>query len=206
MSRYSYSTLRLLWECPHNYLNKISGIKQPDNDFFKEGREAHAILQKHLSGKELRDDLKHLKFNFPIVEKVDFDPDTKFEVAFGEDSIFGFFDGYNPETGQLLEIKTSSTLWSLQKFKDLVQRKIYGWAMPALTEAILVTGSKDPKKWQYEPPKAIRVPFTEQDKQDAKDWIVGAINKIKAGDFTSDLVAGKCVDPRCYWGENCQFK
>jgi hypothetical protein len=33
----------------------------------------------------------------------------------------------------------------LKKFKDLIQRKIYGWAMPELTEAILITSARDPK-------------------------------------------------------------
>lgn len=202
----SYSTMRLLYECPHNYLNKISGIAQPSRPEFEEGKEAHKIIQSHLSGKEIRDDLKHLKFSFPIVEKIDFDPDTRFEVAFGDHTIFGFFDGLNLEKGQLLEIKTSSTLWSLNKFKDLIQRKIYGWAMPELTEAILITSARDPNQWQYQPPKAIRVPFTEKDRSDAEEWIAGAIEKIKSGDFTSDLVNGKCVDPRCYWGDACMFK
>jgi hypothetical protein len=78
--------------------------------------------------------------------------------------------------------------------------------MPTLTEAILITASKDPKKWQYEPPKAIRVPFTEQDKQEAVNWIKGAIEKIKNGDFTGDLVENRCTDPRCYWGSSCMYK
>lgn len=204
--RLSYSTMRLLHECPHNYVNKISGIKQPSNKFFEEGKEAHLILQKHLSGVEIREDLKHLNFHFPIVEKVDFDPDTMFEVPFFEHTIFGYFDGLNKEKHQLLEIKTSSTLWSLNKFKDLVQRKIYGWAMPDLKEAILITSARDPQQWQYEPPKAIRVPFTQQDIDEAQEWILKSLQIIKDGDFYSDLVNGKCTDPRCYWGDACMFK
>lgn len=236
--RLSYSTMRLLHECPHNYLNKISDIPQPSNKYFEEGKEAHGILQKHLSGVEVREDLSHLKFHFPIVEKIDSDPDTKFLVPLGNDLefidksavclcdfpvnadgtcekcrkpippyiIFGFFDGLNLEKGQLLEIKTSSTLWSLGKFKNLVQRKIYGWAMPELTEAILITSARDPGQWQYQPPKAIRVPFTQEDKNDAYDWITKSIQMIQNGDFTGDLVNGKCVDPRCYWGDACMFK
>lgn len=204
--RLSYSTMRLLYECPHNYVNKISGIAQPSRPEFEEGKEAHKILQAHLCGDAIREDLQHLKFHFPIVEKVDFDPHTKFEVPFGKHTIFGFFDGLNIEKGQLLEIKTSSTLWSLNKFKDLIQRKIYGWAMPELKEAILITSARDPEQWKYQPPKAIKVPFTQKDRDEAVEWIEKAIQMIESGDFTGDLVNGKCVDPRCYWGDACMFK
>jgi hypothetical protein len=53
----SFSTMRLLYQCPHNYLNKISGIPQPSRPEFEEGKEAHKIIQAHLSGKEIREDL-----------------------------------------------------------------------------------------------------------------------------------------------------
>lgn len=202
----SYSTMRLLYECPHNYLNKISGIPQPDRPEFEEGRVAHRIIQAHLCGDAPREDLKHLNFSFPIVEKADFDPNTKFEVSFGEHIIFGFFDGLNREKGQLLEIKTSSSLWSLGKFKDSIQRKIYGWAMPELKEAILITSSRDPEKWKFQPPRAIRVLFTDEDRKDAENWILGAIAKITEGKFTEDLIDGECIDPRCEWGTSCIFK
>lgn len=204
--RLSYSTMRLLYECPHNYLNKTAGIPQPSRPEFEEGNIAHRLIQAHLCGDCVREDLKHLAFSFPIVEKVDFDENTKFEVPFGEHTIFGFFDGLNKEKGQLLEIKTSSSLWGVKKFKDSIQRKIYGWAMPELKEAILITSARNPEEWKFQPPKAIRVPFTNEDREEAEAWIGGAIEKIKAGDFTGDLVGGRCIDPRCFWGESCMFK
>ena len=202
----SYSTLRLLYECPHNYLNKISGVKQPESIFLTEGSEAHLIIQKHVSGVEVRPDLAHINYKFPIVEKIKFDPDTKFTIAIdrqlnildktlycmcefpkmGAENLCikcrkpeapflftGFFDGLNMELNDLLEIKTSSSMWSIAKFEKLIQRKIYGWAMPTLKRAILITAPRDPAKWDREPPKVLPVPFTEKDRIEAKQWILG---------------------------------
>lgn len=194
----SYSTLRLLHECPHNFINKIEGIPQPDNEHMKAGREGHEIIQNHVSGKQLRDDLKHITFKFPIIEQY-------FERELDGHLIRGYIDGVNHE-GQMLEIKLSGTPWSMKRFEDSPQRKIYGWAMPGISEGILITGSKDPNMWQYEPPKIIGVPFVVQHIEEAIKWMREGIDIIKKGAFLTDLDDGVCTDPRCYWGRNCLYK
>lgn len=209
--------MRLLHECPHNYMNKISGVEQPTNEHMTAGKIGHGIIQRHVSGVEIREDLSHIKFTFPIVEKTDFDPDCKFEVLFEGHTIFGFVDGLDPKNKRTLEIKLSYNPWSLQKFKDSPQRKIYGWALNAWNmttcgitgnyeEAILITGDTNPDQWKYRQIKVARVPFTKQDYREAEEYITKSFDIIKSGDFLTDLVDGKCVDPRCYWGERCMYK
>lgn len=210
MPAYSFSTLRLLHECPHNYLNKISGIKQPESIYLEEGKIAHGILQRHVSGVEKCESLKHLDIEFPIVEMKDFDPRCKFSVEYNGIVMYGFIDGLsdlienNPK--RMMEGKFSSSPWSLGKYKKDPQRKIYGWAIRSLEEAVLVTGQRQPDRWATDKVKTAKVKFTEKDYIDAENYINEALRKIKEGDFTSDLVNGKCTDPRCYWGENCMFK
>lgn len=202
--------MRLLHECPHNYLNKINKIPQPESDALVEGKAAHRIMQDHVCGKKPHEDFEHIDLHFPIVEHFDFDPRCKFEVPFQEHTIIGFIDGldkpvqYNPT--RMLEGKFSSSPWSLNKYKNDPQRKIYGWAVRSLTEAYLITGKRRPEEWKTHKIKTARVPFVTKDYADAEEWMLFAINKIKNGDFLSDLVDGICVNPRCYWGENCMFK
>jgi hypothetical protein len=206
----SYSTMRLLHECPHNYLNKTAGIKQPESEALTEGKEAHRLLQLHVSGKQPHELLSHIKIKFPIVEEVDFDERTRFEVPFGNHIIFGFVDGLDkliPEGPEhLLEGKFSSSPWGLSKYLKDPQRKIYGWAIKSLKDSYLVTGQRVPEKWASEKVKTVKVEFTPQDYIDAEDYINKALEIIRSGDFTTDLVDGKCRDPRCWWGERCMFK
>ena len=106
----------------------------------------------------------------------------------------------------MLEGKFSSSPWSLKKYKDDPQRKLYGWAIKSLKQSTLITGLRNPAEWVLKKPKTARVKFTEQDYKDAEDYINKALQIIKLGNFQTDLVNGKCTDPRCYWGENCMFK
>lgn len=208
----SYSSLNLLHECPHNWLNKMMGIPQEDKKFFQEGRESHRIIQEHVSGKKIDERLKHIEYKFPIVEKVDFDPDCKFSFKFGvrstheEYDLIGFFDGANIEESRILEIKTSSSPWSISKYMNSVQRKIEALATTGFKESCLITGSRNPDDWKGDPPKVYMLPFTESDRKEAMEWVMEGIYILSSGDFTTDLVDGKCVDPRCYWGSSCQFK
>lgn len=183
------------------------GFKQPDNIYFREGKICHRIIQDHVARIKTHKSLKHILYQFPIVEIEDFDPRCKFEFEVDSYTIIGYYDGLNWKNKRFLEIKSSSTLWTMGKFQKAIQRKIYALANPKkLDEACLITGSRKPADWKTQPPKFYKVPLTQQDRDEALTWIKEGIKIIKAGEFTSDLVDGKCVDPRCYWGENCQFK
>ena len=87
-----------------------------------------------------------------------------------------------------------------------MQRKIYALGRKDLKEAILITCSKNPDNWKKAPPKVFKAPLTDQDKQDATEWIIKAIDLLEAGDFAGGLEDGKCTDPYCYFGCNCSFK
>lgn len=202
--------MRLLHDCPHNWINKINKVPQPENKYFELGSAAHRIMQDHLSGKVPNEAFSHIKAKFPIVEEVDFDDRLRFEVPYKEYLIMGFIDGLdrpmeeNPEV--MLEGKFSSSPWSLQQYKSSPQRKIYGWALRSLKHAILVTGKLNPDEWKLNRIKTAKVPFVEQDYIDAESYIDYAIQVLKDGAFTTDLVNGRCTDPRCYYGSNCMFK
>ncbi len=202
----SYSTINMVLEHPHCWLNKMMGFKPEEKPWMTEGREAHAIIQAHVSGKKLDDRLAYIGFHFPIVEETDFDPKCKFSFQFEGWEIIGFFDGLDPANKRFLEIKTSTEPWPISKYQQSYQRRLYSLARPEFTESILITGKRGPNTWKINQPKVYSLPLTDQDREEARVWLKKGIDFINAGDFTSDLVDGKCVDPRCYYGANCQFK
>lgn len=185
-------------------------IQPEEKPEWAEGKHCHDLMQDHVSGKKLHPHLKHIKYKFPIVEQVAFDPRCKFELIFrvdGEDyKIIGFYDGRNLDFTKLLEGKFSFKPWSLSQFQKSMQRKVYAWSNPEFEEAILITGQRKPELWKDDPPKVYKVPMTRQDRGEAEIWMREGIYILRKGDFTSDLVDGKCVDRWCYWGANCQFK
>lgn len=221
MIRLSYSSLNNLVN-GHEWLNKQLGIPVPDYPFLNEGKEAHRIIQEHLSGKE-NPLLESIKLRFPIVEKKDFDEDCKFSFSLDDVwddddypemkkyEIFGFVDGYDPVNKRILEIKTSSTAWTIQKFKDLMQRKLYTLAFPEYKECVLITGSKDPEEWKATPPKVYSLKIVGNDMTDALAWIKKGIDVLESGDFSGGLDEnGKCKG--CFWNmdrfpelANCHF-
>lgn len=215
--RLSYSTMHLLHECPHNYLNKISKIPQPESIYLIEGSKAHKIIQDHVSGKKPHPLLKHIRKKFPVVESVkpdgskDWDDERcKFSVEYRGHEIIGWIDGLdkpvleNPT--EMLEAKFSGSPWSLRQFKESPQRWIYGWAVKSLKSAFLITGKRTPDQWVLNKVKTAKVPFTEKDYERAEEYIDYALKIIQEGNFKSDLVDGRCIDPRCCWGGNCMFK
>ncbi len=181
-------------------------IPQPEKPEWAEGKACHRLLQDHVSGKVTMAELNHIEYKFPIVEEVDFDERCRFEFIIEGYKIIGFYDGINWKEGRWLEGKFSSSPWSIKKFKDSYQRMLYAFSDARLKEAILVTGSRNPEDWKLEPLKVYPVPVTEKDKRLASDWILDGIKILESGNFTSDLVDGKCMDRWCYWGDNCQFK
>jgi hypothetical protein len=159
--------------------------------------------------------LKHIETKFPVVEEKDFDERCRFSFNVtgksGGYEIFGFVDGIDSKNKRLLEIKTSSTVWSIKKFKDDMQRKLYGLAFPDFIEQYLITCSKDPEKWKTEKPLIYSLKITEKDREDANDWMAKAISYLESGDFSRGLDEnGKCTG--CFWNmdryqslANCHF-
>lgn len=214
MIKLSYTSLNNVYN-GHEWLNKQMGIPVPDYPFLREGKEAHRLIQRHVSGAEIHPYLKDVTAIFPVVEKHDFDRDCMFSVKFvtprNEYEFIGYVDGYDPEKKILLEIKTSSVNWSISQFRDAIQRKIYAYAFPDFKEAYLITGSKDPEKWKSNPPKLFGMPLTNQDRDEAFAWINGGIERLEKGDFSGGLDEnGICTG--CFWNmdrykniANCHF-
>lgn len=210
--RLSYSSLNNIHN-GHEWLNKQMGIPVPDYPFLSEGKEAHRIIQDHISGKKKDPRLKHIEIEFPIVEEKDFDERCKFTFQVTpEYEIFGYIDGLDPKNKRFCEIKTSSTPWSMTKFRDAMQRKIYSFALLDYEEAYLITGKKDPEKWSNgDLPKVYSIKITQKDRDDAWAWIADGIAKLEAGDFSGGLDEnGKCTG--CFWNmdrypelANCHF-
>ena len=206
MIQLSYSTINMLLTASHNWLNKMMGLKPEDKWYFKAGRDAHRIIQDHVAGINPDPRLAHITDQFPIVEEVDFDERCKFSKEVENYLMVCFFDGLNEELKKSLEIKTSSNGWSISQFQDSMQRKVYGFIRPDLKDGTLITCAMDSDKWLGKPPKVFYVPYTEHDRNDAKHWILSGIKVLEKGDFTGGLEDGKCTDPNCYYGVNCQFK
>lgn len=182
------------------------GIKAEERPEWEQGKRIHRIVQDHVSRKIVDNRLKHILYKFPIVEEVDFDERCKFEFEFNGYKIIGFLDGINLKNKRFLEIKSSDPVWSVGRFQKAIQRKIYALARPDLTNAVLITCSKRTANWHLHPAKIFKVPLTEQDRKEAREWITAGIKILESGNFKSDLVDGKCIDFRCYWGANCSFK
>ena len=207
----SFSTINNCLQ-PHNshcWINRVTGRKPEDKAIYQEGKLVHDIIQRHVSSKERHKDLEHLDLRFPIVEETERDPRCKFEVsgAFKGYSVIGFVDGLDHKNKRFLEIKSSSSPWSLGKFQKSFQRKLYAWAFEEMEEAVLVTCQRDPALWSKEKPKVYTVPITKKDREDAVEFIWEGIDVINKGDFTGGLSEdGYCDDPWCYYGNECQFK
>lgn len=185
----------------------MSGVKPEEKDFFKKGHEGHRLIQDHVAGIKKHEFLEHITEHFSIVEKVDFDKDCKFTMTIRGYEFIGFFDGKNPENKRFLEIKLSSTPWSLGKFKDSIQRKVYALAEPTYTKAVLITGSLEPVEWKTNKLKVFELGLTQKDRDEALDWINKGLDIFEAGDFNGGLDEnGRCTDRFCPWGQACFFK
>lgn len=220
MIKLSYSSLNNLHN-GHEWLNKQMGIPVPDYDFLKEGTEAHRLIQDHVSGKTKHKSLSHIEINFPIVEEISDEKDPgywnakekcKFSRLVGDKyEIYGYVDGLDVKNKRFLEIKSSSSPWSMVKFRDAMQRKLYAWALSDYQEAYLITGKKDPALWEKEPPKLYSMKITKQDIQEAKEWIEEGIMILESGNFKKGLdEEGFCEG--CFWNmarypqlANCNF-
>lgn len=212
----SYSTINncLQPDNSHNWLNKQMGLEPEDHPWYHQGNECHRIIQDHVAGIKKHPSLAHITEVFPVVEKVDRDPDCHFEIPLtagmkdGSQKSFlvhGYIDGIDKENDRFLEIKSSSTPWGIGKFNSAMQRKIYGLSGDYKL-SYLITCKRDPEEWKKNPPKIFKVPVTAADRVEAIEWIQKAVQIIAEGKFDGGLEDGKCVNPRCYYGVNCGFK
>lgn len=206
--RFSYSTINDLVTCSHSWINRMMGKKKPWAIYFDQGKDGHRIIQDHVAGIKKDPRIDYLTETFPIVEKTAFDPDCKFEMRIRGYSFIGFLDLQDPEKRRFGEIKLSGTPWSLGKFRDAVQRKIYALAHPEYETGVLITGRLDPNEWATTKLKVMEMPLTAKDREEAMEWINAGIDVFEAGDFNGGLdpETGRCADSRCPYGQNCHFR
>jgi hypothetical protein len=178
MIKLSYSTMNSLILSPHTYFNKLRGLKTYSIPAFEAGKKCHGIIQRHVSGAELHPLLENLPI-FSMVETVDFDPKMKFEFPFNDKYVIhGFIDGLNPDTKEMLEIKTGKQ-WSAADFAKLIQWKIYCMAKPEYQKIWLINTPSDPEQWNRSTTKVFNTLTTPKDILNAKEFIEHAIFVIE---------------------------
>lgn len=212
----SYSTLNDLYKWRHSWLNKLMGLPKRKYAPFEEGKEIHRVLLDHMGGIKLDERIskrekEDKRFQLPkltVIEKVDFDPDTKRYIEIDDKyALVTFIDGSNlPEL--VVEIKSSNTAWTLGKFRDLMQRKIYSIAYPEAKRTVLVSSGRRllMPGWQYTI-KVFSTDHSKADKDEAMGWIKSGIAIIEKGDFEPDEKELELIkDPynKC-WYENCPW-
>lgn len=194
--RLSYSSLSAFNDCPRSFLNAQMMLDKIDFPYFHTGREGHQIIQKHISNAKkdprLTELLKGLKF--PAVEMRDFDPNMKFSIKFGNDEFIGFLDARNDQLKIYSDIKISTTLWTLKKFMDLMQRKVYQLAYPGYS-FLGITATPD-----LESVYTVPIPNRPKDAEVAREWIVAGIKAINESKFEANPDAN-CF--RCVYKNSC---
>lgn len=185
------------------------GIKSAPNPYFEKGKAIHRIIQDHVSKAKVDERLSYLNLYFPIVERYDFDPRCKIYFQVNKKySIKGYVDGYNPDNFRSLEIKTGSKRWSLNDFKKSPQRKIYCIGLSMIKENVLIYAPTE--DFIKDKPKKMIIEVTKEDIEEGWNWIKEGIKKVEniKEEVRNELEStdGRCVDPRCYYGNLCQFK
>lgn len=200
----SYSTINAMKEMPHTWVCKQMGLKTKNLPVFAEGNAVHSLIQRHVSGTELSPLLANKKLpTFPIVETRKMDSATSRTLAIdGKYSLYGFADGLNFDTKQLLEIKSAGTPWSAGRLHKTMQWRVYGLLFPEMEEVVLITSKRDLADPDWSKSVAvIKQPITEQDRQNAWEWVKSAVDFIEAGDFQLEPNTGynKCLYIGCPW-------
>jgi hypothetical protein len=155
------------------------GLERQAFKAMDEGKEAHRIIQQHVSGKLLDTRLEKITVRFPVVEERDFDTRTHFKKGIdGLYAIHGYLDGIDPENKRFLEIKTGFIPWGIAKFHSLMQWRLYS-LLGEFNEAVFITCTRDLKKVAM-----FKLDITEKHKQEALDWIKKGIAIIESGEFS----------------------
>ena len=197
----SYSTIKMLQEASHIWVNRLLGIPRVDYPWFAEGRRLHHLVQGHVSGKVAVKELIGFTDTFPLVEEVDFDERLRFTVPWQDGyELSGFVDGINNDTKHLLEIKTG-TMYSFGKFIKSMQRKLYQMAFPNYSIVLFTCGKEVVPYKTYE-----QKPVTEKEIKSVTDWVNEGIKIIESNVFTGGLDAdGHCAVRYCEQGDSCHF-
>lgn len=192
----SVSTLNAFLDCNLTFKNKQMMLSKIDFPYFHTGREGHKIIQNHLAGykKDPRLTTALKGQVFPVVEKMDFDANLKFTIPFGDDSFIGYLDARNDQLKIYSDIKISTTLWTLKKFMDLMQRKVYQLAYPDYS---FVGISALPDLSEV---KVVKVDNRPQDAEKAREWITEGFKAIKESNFEANPEAN-CF--RCVFRDSC---
>lgn len=191
MIELSYSTMNALIHEPHTFICKYTlGLETFTTPYLEMGNRLHRIIQDHVSGRVEHPALAHLPY-FPHVEQDSYDP--KMRVFLPINTKFGFHgyvDGLNPQTGQFMEIKTGS-VWSKQRFLDLVQWKLYAACLPEYSEVVFVNCSSNEQYWTKGNVRVFRHTITELDRAAARPFIKKAIDVIEHLDRYPLYVKGR---------------
>jgi CRISPR/Cas system-associated exonuclease Cas4 (RecB family) len=155
------------------------------------GKVAHEVVINHVCGIK-RDD--RLPADLPTFQK----PEYKvFEDYRNGYALYGFCDSVDFRTKTIMEYKTSSTPWSQGKFDKLMQIPFYALATH-FRKIYMITSTADLQNF-----KVFYKEINNDDIKGVSDWIESGIKIIESGNFTSDLIDGKC--PGCNYGPNCWY-
>lgn len=189
----SYTVIDNIHKASHTWICKTLGIETPTSEAMLKGKDAHAKIQAHVSGKTKIEGLD-LPMSFPTIE---YHAQKPYNDLF---SFHGYCDGVNFASKSILEVKTSgSKIWSQGDFDMSMQPAYYSY-VTQFRKVYLVTC-----KFDLSDMKVYSREFTDEDWGKAQKWAEEAITIIEKGDFTGGLENGKCILERCPYSENCYF-
>ena len=188
----SYSTISDYYKAHHSYLNYIMGIKKPVSPQMEQGKKDHETIQAHCLGGN-NPALENVKLRFTQKE---YEFRVPWDSKYG---IHGFIDLWDKDTNSLAEIKTGSAVWSLRKFMDLMQWRLYAKATETKQcyGISCIAGVKNARVYP--------LPYTQKDAIMIDKWVTAAIEMIDAKKFTDDLIEEKWCTGNCGYRDNCRF-
>ena len=179
---------------PHIWLSKLMGCKVEENEWMRQGKANHKIIADHILKKKIDERLKGIDLDFQEAEFKCF-RDLDFTDKY---ALFAYIDMISWKSKSLLEIKTSTKPWSMSKFNDLNQWRLYAY-MTNFKHCWFLTSDHELKGI-----KKFYIEATDNDYKIAEDMVKKSIDIIENQDLKQDLVNGKC-DGWCSFGKNCYF-
>ena len=213
----SYSTLSDLKKWRHSWLNKMMKLPKKEFKFLQEGRDVQDVLLPHMAGVKLdkritKREKADSRFKLPpleLYEKIKFDPDVegRFDVNY-KYSFVVYTDGLNLTEKFRVEVKSSSSTWTLGMVRNLVQRKIQAIAFPETNRSYLVSAARNLKLpgWELSI-KSLPAKDTEEEKEEAWKWIMEGVKILEKGDFEPDKEELEFIESpynKC-WYEGCKW-
>lgn len=202
----SYSSIQAYNEYSHTWINKMNGLKTKDLPIFQEGTRVERIILDHVSGRKPDERIVAAGIKLPefeVVQKKEFDPDTKKFVPLNDKyQLFVQLDGISYKNKSFLDVKASSknTRWGMTKLRESNQFRLYSWAYPDLPEGYVINADRDVDNPDWV--KSIRVfkhSFTKEEQEQALAWVWEFIKNIEAGNFdlTPNTDYKKCLYESC---------